>query len=575
MFSMKELQKARKLVVDAPENRIAVLGNCSTQFFSQAIEGLGRFKGVNTKVFDAGYNQIDVQLIEPNSDVYQFQPKTIILWLGTCKLYEDFVVESTSARSNFADHCLERIQAYWDYIEKNTNARILQMNFPEFNDKVLGSFSCKVDSTFIFQIRKLNYLLQEVAQKRDNIYIVDILAIQMQAGMEMFWNPQLYYSSKIEIAMEVLPLLAKSVVDILLAIEGCVKKCIILDLDNTLWGGVIGDDGLDGIEIGELGKGNVFTNFQHWLKLLKEYGIILAVCSKNEEKTAKEPFEKHEEMVLRLSDISLFVANWNDKATNIRLIQESLDIGLDSIIFIDDNPFERNLVKQRFPEIEVPNLPEDPSEWLTFLQNQNYFETASYSAETNDRTKMYQIEYERKKLAITFESIDDYLSSLKMVGTCKVFEPGRYPRIAQLTQRSNQFNLRTVRYTENDIRRIAESKEFIPLFFTLSDKFGEYGIIAVVILKKKPGNTLFIDTWLMSCRVLKRGMEEFVMNKIVSIARQQKFETLIGEYIPTSKNAMVRDIYLKLGFTDIGNNRYEQKVTAYVNSKTLIQEVQQ
>lgn len=572
MYTLRDLQKARKIVVSSSESRIAVIGNCSTQFFSQAIEGLGKLNGLNTKVFDTDYNQIEAQLIDPNSNVYQFSPKTIVLWLGTGKLYEEFMEEDTVTRKYFADHCLKRIQDYWDYVEKYSNARLLQMNFPEFNDMALGSYSCKIDSTFVYQIRRLNYLLQETASKRQNVYIVDILTIQMRIGLETFSNPQLYYSSKMEISMEALPFVAKAVVDILLAMEGRVKKCIVLDLDNTLWGGVIGDDGLAGIEIGEFGKGHVFTNIQYWLKLLKEYGIILAVCSKNDEETAREPFERHKEMVLRLADISLFVANWNDKATNIKLIQESLNIGMDSIVFIDDNPFERNLVKKRIPELEVPDLPEDPAEWLLFLQNRNYFETTSYSTETNDRTKMYQQEYERKKLAVTFESIDDYLESLEMIGTCEVFEPERYPRISQLTQRSNQFNLRTIRYTENDIQMIAEDSSYIPLFFTLKDKFGDYGIISIVILKKQSEKVLFIDSWLMSCRVLKRGMEEFVMNKIVSIARKRGVETIIGEYVPTSKNAMVKDLYLKLGFSTLEKGRYELKISAYVESKTLIQE---
>ena len=574
MYALRDLQKARKIVVAASESRIAVIGNCSTQFFSQAIEGLGKLNGLNTKVFDTDYNQIEAQLIDPNSDVYEFNPKTIVLWLGTGKLYEEFMEGDTVTRQCFADYCLKRMQDYWDYVEKYSNARLLQMNFPEYNDMALGSYSCKIESTFVYQIRRLNYLLQETASKRQNIYIVDILTIQMRIGLETFSNPQLYYSSKMEISMEALPFAAKAVVDILLAMEGRVKKCIILDLDNTLWGGVIGDDGLAGIEIGEFGKGHVFTNIQYWLKSLKEYGIILAVCSKNDEEIAREPFERHKEMVLRLTDITLFVANWNDKATNIKLIQESLNIGMDSIVFIDDNPFERNLVKQRIPELEVPDLPEDPAEWLLFLQNRNYFETTSYSTETNERTKMYQQEYERKKLAVAFESIDDYLASLEMTGTCEVFESQRYPRIAQLTQRSNQFNLRTIRYTENDIQMIAEDSSYIPLFFTLKDKFGDYGIISIVILKKQSEKVLFIDSWLMSCRVLKRGMEEFVMNKIVSIARKRGVETIIGEYVPTSKNAMVKDLYLKLGFSTLEKGRYELNISAYVESKTLIQEEQ-
>ncbi len=317
---------------------------------------------------------------------------------------------------------------------------------------------------------------------------------------------------------------------------------------------------------------NKVTNFQRWLKQLKEFGIILAVCSKNNEDTAKEPFEKHEEMVLRLDDISIFVANWEDKATNIKRIQESLNIGMDSIVFIDDNSFERNLVRQLIPDITVPELPEDPANYLEFLQSGNYFDTVSFSGESSDRTKLYKAEFERKKAEASFESIDDYLKSLEMVGQAQPFEESRYSRIAQLTQRSNQFNLRTIRYTEDEIRRIAESDNYITIDYCLRDKFGDHGLVGVIILEKRDTQELFIDTWLMSCRVLKRGMEEFIVNKLIETAKANGYKFVTAEYIPTPKNSMVKDIYSRMGFDSVGDGKYSVFIDNYKTNKTYIQE---
>lgn len=572
MYSFRELQKARKKSIEGKEIKLAVLGNCATQFFSEAVEGFAKLSGINLSVYDADYNQIDGQLLDPSSEVFSFKPRLILLWLCTEKLYEEYLDIYLSERSNFAETYIRKIEGFWTLIEKNSDAAIIQMNFTEIDDKALGQYSCKVESAFVYQIRKLNYLLQESASNNNRVYMVDALAVQISLGRKAYFNAPLYYNAKMAVAMNSLPYLASAVVDVLKAMAGIIKKCIILDLDNTLWGGIIGDDGLAGIEIGELGKGHVFSNLQRWLKQLKDYGIILAVCSKNEEDIAKEPFENHEEMVLTLDDISVFVANWNDKASNIKLIQESLNIGMDSIVFLDDNPFERNLVKEKFPEIEVPELPEDPSTWLSFLQSQNYFDTVSYTGEGSDRTKLYQAEFERRKLEQTFETIDDYLESLEMIGEAKAFEPLRYPRIAQLTQRSNQFNLRTIRYTDEEIKRIAEDDNYITLYYTLKDRFGDHGLVSVVIMEKKSDEEVFVDTWLMSCRVLKRGMEEYIINRMVQEAADRGFKTILAEYIATPKNRMVKDIYEKMGFSRIDENKFKLNVSDFNKLKTYIME---
>ncbi len=573
MYTFKELRQKSKHSVEGIKSCLAILSNVSTQFLAVAIRGYGILENIPISVYDADYNQIEMQLLDPCSEVYSFSPSSILLWLATDKLYEEFLDLPLEARSDFASSVMSKITMYWDLISQHGRINILQMNFTEIDDKVLGNYSCKVSSSFAYQIRKLNFMLAEAMEACNNVYPIDLLSVQIQVGAERFYDAPLYYNAKMTVSTDALPYVAKAVIDVQKALVGRIKKCVVLDLDNTLWGGVVGDDGMDNIEIGELGRGHVFTDFQRWLKQLKECGIILCVCSKNNEEIAKEPFEKHDEMILRLSDIALFVANWEDKVSNIRLIQKTLNIGMDSMVFIDDNPFERNLVRQMIPEIEVPELPEDPALYLGYLQKQNYFETASFTGTGLDRTKLYQAELERTKLMTSFESINCYLESLEMIGEARPFEESKYSRIAQLTQRSNQFNLRTVRYTDADIQSIASDPNYVTLYYTLRDKFGDHGLVGVIIMKKQNDDALFIDTWLMSCRVLKRGMEEYIVNCFMREARKRGYKHVYGEYIQTLKNAMVKDIYKNMGFNEISENNYVMAVDKYEEKKIFIKEI--
>ncbi|MBE5871818.1 MAG: HAD-IIIC family phosphatase [Lachnospiraceae bacterium] len=574
MYTWKELRKLAKTEIAAedPAVRVALLGNCSTQFLKTALEGYAKAEKQNIRIWEADYDQIEIQLFDSGSELFAFAPQRILLWLAAEKLYEEFLSLSFEERDSFADNYIVKIKQYWDQIMTHSAALILQMNFTEIDDKVLGQYSAKVDKTFIYQIRKLNWLLEEAMREQSNVYPVDLLAVQIRMGQSAFFDAALYYNAKMCISTTALPYVAKAVTDVLQALEGRIKKCIVMDLDNTLWGGIIGDDGMEHIEIGELGRGPAFTGFQRWLKQLKEYGIILAVCSKNEEQTAREPFEKHPDMVLKLSDISVFVANWEDKASDIRLIQESLNIGFDSMIFLDDNPFERNLVRQRLPEVKVPELPEDPAKYLDYLQACNYFENVSFTGRKEDRTGLYQAEFERKKAEKQYDTIDDYLKSLDMAATVRHFETQDHARIAQLTQRSNQFNVRTVRYTENEIMQIAKSSDWIPLSFSLKDRYGDHGLIGLLFLRKKGEKELFIENWLMSCRVLKRGMEEFMLNKAVEAALSEGFEMITGQYIPTPKNRMVASLYPQMGFKQSSEGKYSLDLLTYQPKKTYMKE---
>ena len=314
------------------------------------------------------------------------------------------------------------------------------------------------------------------------------------------------------LSTDILPNVAEIILNIINVRLGVLHKCVILDLDNTLWGGVIGDDGYENIEIGTLGIGKAFTEFQKWLKELKHRGIILAVCSKNNESVAKEAFLKNKEMVLKLEDISVFMANWDNKADNIKTIQSILNIGFSSMVFIDDNPVERQIVKENIPEITVPNLPEDPACYLEYLYGLNLFENTGITSEDSNRTNLYQIEHQRLNLKKSFVDEKEFLKSLEMLSLVEGFNKNNLSRVAQLSQRSNQFNLRTMRYDESDIINYESSNQYENFTFTLNDKFGENGLICVVVLKQTKEATMFIENWFMSCRVLKRGMENFVLN---------------------------------------------------------------
>lgn len=572
-ITFQQLKKLSKTDASAlPQYSLAVLGDCATQHLATALRGYGVSVGIRLNVFDADYDQIDAQVMAPDSELYRFAPQGVLLQMCTEKLQEAFYDRLPEARASFAEDTYARIRQIWSRIGSRIPATVLQCNFPLIDDGVFGQFGNKTEQSFLFQQRKLNYLLMQGCQEAKNTFLIDLDALQTALGRSTFADPKLYYVAKMPISLAALPAAAKLVVDVVRSLQGTVKKCLVLDLDNTLWGGVIGDDGLSGIQIGELGTGHAFSDFQKWLKELKNRGILLTVCSKNNEDTAKEPFEKHPEMVLRLEDFSMFVANWEDKARNIRTIQQSLNIGMDSMVFLDDNPFERELVRTMIPEITVPELPEDPALYLQYLRGLDLFETASYSREDAGRTEQYREKAQRAAFEAAFQSYDDYLEALQMRASAAAFDPFHYPRIAQLTQRSNQFNLRTVRYTEAEIEALAQDDSRISLYFTLKDKFGDHGLISVVVLEKQPEDTLFISEWLMSCRVLKRGMEEFIVDKILSVAAQQGFRRVVGEYIPTPKNAMVKDLYEQLGFARLENGRFQAEVSGFPYHKTFITE---
>ena len=549
-----------------PKVKLALVGDTATQLLVTAIRGMGVECGYNMEVFEAEYNQVERQFFDTSSELYQFDADFIVLFLSTHKLCEHHSLLSTTDQAELAHERIAFIESICQ-IPALESKKIICFNFPEIDDAVFGNYANKVPSSFPFQVRQLNYELMKLAARTPNLNICDIASIQNKLGRDMMFAPNIYISTEMVLSLDSLSFIAERVMDIVSAVKGHFKKCLIIDLDNTIWGGVIGDDGLEGIQLGHgLGIGKTFTEFQMWIKKLKQRGIIICVVSKNNEETAKEPFEKHPDMVLKLDDIAVFIANWETKVDNIRTVQNILNIGFDSMVFLDDNPFERQMVRENIPDITVPELPKDPGEYLEYLYSQNLFETASYSLADNDRTKQYQIEAKRVSLSKTFSNEADFLQSLNMLSTVSGFTKFNTPRVAQLSQRSNQFNLRTVRYTEADVTAMAENPKIIDLCFTLEDKFGDNGLVAVIILKPANTDSLFIDTWLMSCRVLKRGLEDFVLNTIIERARGAGYKQIVGEYIPTAKNKMVEQHYPSLGFRkkeNAGTDMYVLDVDGY------------
>ena len=561
MQSFKQLRKNCKgIVVPDGAPRMALVGDTATQFLATALRGEAISRGYDIDLFEAEYNQVERQFLDPTSELYSFNPEYVVLFQSTHKLGEYHSMLSSDGQRQLASERLDFIASVCQNPQL-TGKRIICMNYPEIEDGIFGSYANQIESSFTYQVRKLNYGLMELAQQHANLFVCDIAAVQNKIGRDRMFASNVYVSTEMVLSVDALPYVASRTMDIVSALRGQFKKCLILDLDNTVWGGVIGDDGLEGIQLGHgLGIGKAFTEFQMWVKKLKQRGIIICVASKNNEDTAKEPFEKHPDMVLHLDDIAVFMANWETKVDNIRAIQQILNIGFDSMVFLDDNPFERNIVRENIAGITVPELPEDPGEYLEFLYGENLFETVSYSSTDKDRTKQYQVEAQRVSLQKTFTNEADFLKSLNMVSVVSGFTKFNTPRVAQLSQRSNQFNLRTIRYTEADIETMASDAETIDLSFTLEDKFGDNGLIAVIIMKRLDTETLFVDTWFMSCRVLKRGMENFTLNTMVEEARTRGYKYIIGEYLPTAKNKMVEQHYPNLGFVRQENAKTAQYI---------------
>ncbi|RYY31271.1 MAG: HAD-IIIC family phosphatase, partial [Chitinophagaceae bacterium] len=380
--------------------RIAVLADFASQHLVKALKGALITERFSASVWEADYNSVEATIVDSNSELYQQTFDYVVLAYSVHKLYKEF-----THHHNPAVFAAEKILAYeslYRLLNERCRVRVLVTNYEELNDGIFGNFANKTERSFLYQIRKLNVGLMQLSSDFSNVFIADVQSLCSSRGQLFAFDPKMYIHGDLAYSLDFIALLAQSMARIIGAIQGNIVKCVVLDLDNTLWGGIIGDDGIDNIQIGDLGIGKAFSNLQQWLLNLKERGIILAVCSKNTDAIAREVFINHPGMTLRLDDISVFVANWETKVDNVRFIQSVLNISFDSMVFLDDNPFERDIVRQHIPGIIVPELPEDPSEYVFYLRGLNLFETASYTGEDSKRTRQYQEEAGRKQLQKSF-----------------------------------------------------------------------------------------------------------------------------------------------------------------------------
>jgi len=569
MKSFRELQ--RNLKRDASgmaKVRLAVLADSSSQHFVQAIRGAAFDRHIALEVFEAPYSQIDAQILDPTSELHAFQPEFTLIWHAGERLLERFQTTPLRERAQFAEQKIAHVADLVTALTERMATTVLYLNVAEFDDGVFGSYANKVAHSWPFQLRRFNYRLMELASERADLFIVDLAMVAADFGRSFAHDRRVAAMTELLFSFDFLPVMVDRVLDVVDARRGRIRKCLILDLDNTLWGGVIGDDGVENIELGALGAGHVFDELQSWARALKERGVLLAVCSKNDERIASEPFIRHPDMTLRLEDIAVFVANWENKADNIRHIQSILDIGFDSMVFVDDNPAERAIVRMELPDVIVPELPDDPADWLPALRRMNLFETTGFTEQDAQRTEQYRVEASRRSLRANFSDEKEFLRSLEMVGSVEGFTSYNLPRVAQLTQRSNQFNLRTVRYDEAELLALTQSPRHLCFAFSLNDKFGHHGLISVVILEER-GDGFFVDTWLMSCRVLKRGVEQHVLNTIADAVRDRGGVAIIGEYLPTAKNGLVKDHFESLGFV-AHNGLWRLDLSAFMPSEPFI-----
>ncbi len=525
--------------------RLAILSDAASQQFVPLLKALFHENGSGVDIYEGAFDAAELEVLNPASGLYAFRPSIVVLANCTQALRNRYYQQGPAG---FVEASADRITQLWDALIAQTGARVIQCNFPLPDERQFGNYDRKAPQSLVACVAALNAEIDVRSRERGNVLICDVEAIASDVGRRQWFDDRLWNMTKAFCNLEHLPLVAQALVQITLATAGRVVKCVVLDLDNTLWGGVVGDDGPHGIAIGAHGDGEAFFHFQSWLLSLKRRGILLTVCSKNDHENAVRPFTENPDMVLKLDDITVFVANWDNKADNIRSIRDTLEIGLDSMVFLDDNPFERNLVREFLPDLIVPELPEDPADYVRVISRLNLFETSSFSAEDVARSDLYKQEAGRRQLQSSFTSIDDYLASLQMIIEVVRFQPEKISRIAQLIQRSNQFNLTTHRYSEAECERMMRDGEgCLPLSATLSDRFGDHGLISIVILSPQP-EELRITDWLMSCRVLTRGVEQFLMNRVVELARERGLARIAGEYIPTAKNAMVKDFYAQFGF---------------------------
>lgn len=529
------------------KKKIAVLGGSTTHDIIKILDLFLLNQGIEASFYESEFGQFWEDAVFGNEELNAFKPDLVFIHTGIRNIRQ-FPVLGESSRQ--VEELLENQYQYfvtaWEKITEHFSCPIIQNNFEYPFYRLLGNQDCADIHGRTSFVTRLNEKFYGYAREHDNFYINDINYQAAAFGLDAWSDPFYWHMYKYALCLPAIPWLAHNVANIIKSIYGKNKKSLVLDLDNTLWGGIVGDDGVENLEIGpETSMGQVFAEFQGYVKSLKDLGVMLNVASKNEEENAIAGLN-HPDGILRPEDFILIKANWEPKSRNILQIASQMNILPDSLVFADDNPAEREIVKQQAEGVTVPEIGK-PEQYIRILDHGGYFEMTNYSEDDRKRNEMYKANIQREAQQASFADYHEYLLSLQMKGIIKPFEPMYMARIAQLTNKSNQFNLTTKRFTQAQIEQTAADENFLTLYGKLEDKFGDNGVVSVVIGRQEK-NRLHLELWLMSCRVLKRDMEFAMMDTVIAHCKKRGIEEVIGYYYPTAKNAMVKDFYALLGF---------------------------
>ena len=553
------LKKSKKIKRELLENgtsflskKIAVLGGSTTHDIVRVLEVFLLNQGIIPTFYESEYAQYFQDVMFDNPELVEFEPELIYIHTSNRNITVYPSVTDTAEQADaLLEEQYEHFRVMWDKIADKYSCPIIQNNFEYPFYRILGNQEAVFAQGRISFLNRLNDKFYQYAREHGNFYINDINYMSAAYGLDKWADPFYWHMYKYAMCMQAIPEFAYNLSNIIKAVFGKNKKSLVLDLDNTLWGGIVGDDGVENLEIGqETSMGQVYSEFQTYLKAQKDIGVMLNINSKNEYDNAIAGLN-HPDGIVRPDDFILIKANWEPKSRNIVAIAEEMNILPDSLVFVDDNPAERDIVGVQVPGVAVPDIG-TPEQYIRVLDHAGFFEVTSLSEDDRKRNEMYKANIERQKQQQSFGDYGEYLLSLEMKGTIKAFEPIYMARIAQLTNKSNQFNLTTKRYTQGDIERFATDESYITRYGKLEDKFGDNGVVSVVIGRKDPAEkALHLELWLMSCRVLKRDMEYAMMDSVVQACQACGIGTIFGYYYPTPKNAMVREFYDTMGFTKV------------------------
>jgi len=547
---IKKLGKDGASLTPLAPFRLGILSNSTFDLIEPALIATAARHGILLECIRSDYGQVMQEALSPASAVNASNPDAVLVAID----YRAFPLQARAGSKDDADRAVESSLAYLESLRSgiaaNAKAACILQTLAPPPERLFGSLDCSLPGTLQNVIARVN-----AGMASNGGILLDVAGLASNVGLNNWHSPQQWNLAKLPFASAYVPLYADHVARVIAALRGKSRKCLVLDLDNTLWGGVIGDDGLDGIKLAQGdATGEAYLAVQQLALDLRSRGVVLAVSSKNNDDVARLPFRSHPEMLLREEHIAVFQANWNDKATNIKAIAAELSLGIDSMVLLDDNPVERDLVRQFLPQVAVPELSDDPALYARTLAAAGYFESVAFSEEDLKRAGFYQDNARRVSLQKQAGDLDTYLASLNMEITFQPFDATGRARIAQLINKSNQFNLTTRRYTEAEVALAEADPACFTLQVRLVDSFGDNGMISVVICRQTDAATWEFDTWLMSCRVLGRRVQNAVLRQVLEHAESRGITRLVGVYRPTEKNKLVEDHYASLGFSETGRD---------------------